>query len=45
MPPKLQARTLRLLELVETHGANPGPPHTQQKTQYRVAKNETGSKP
>ena len=29
MPPKLQARMLRLLELVETHGANLGPPHTQ----------------
>ena len=29
MPPKIQARMLRLLELIETHGANLGPPHTE----------------
>ena len=29
MPPKLQARIVRLLELIEKHGANLGPPHTQ----------------
>lgn len=29
MPPKLQARMLRLLELIEAHGANLGPPHTE----------------
>ena len=29
MPPKIQARMLRLLEMVETHGANLGPPHTE----------------
>ncbi|TFH85963.1 type II toxin-antitoxin system RelE/ParE family toxin [Billgrantia azerbaijanica] len=29
MPPKIQARMLRLLELVEQHGANLGPPHTE----------------
>lgn len=28
MPPKIQARILRLLELVEEHGANLGAPHT-----------------
>lgn len=28
MPPKIQARTLRLLETIEEHGANLGPPHT-----------------
>jgi phage-related protein len=29
MPPKIQARMLKLLELVEKHGANLGPPHTK----------------
>ncbi|MFU8838615.1 MAG: type II toxin-antitoxin system RelE/ParE family toxin [Thiohalomonadaceae bacterium] len=29
MPPKLQARTIRLLELMEQHGANLGTPHTE----------------
>lgn len=29
MPPKLQARMLKLLELIEEHGANLGPPHTE----------------
>ena len=29
MPPKIQARMLRLLEMVEEHGANLGPPHTE----------------
>ena len=29
MPPKIQARMLRLLELMEKHGANIGPPHTE----------------
>ncbi|WP_416137914.1 type II toxin-antitoxin system RelE/ParE family toxin [Halomonas sp. HK25] len=29
MPPKIQARMLRLLEMVEQHGANLGPPHTE----------------
>ncbi|KTD48071.1 hypothetical protein Lqui_2113 [Legionella quinlivanii] len=29
MPPKIQARMLRLLELIEEHGANLGPPHTE----------------
>lgn len=28
MPPKIQARMLRLLELMEEHGANLGSPHT-----------------
>ncbi|MEJ2419889.1 MAG: type II toxin-antitoxin system RelE/ParE family toxin [Exilibacterium sp.] len=28
MPPKIQARMLRLLELMEAHGANLGAPHT-----------------
>lgn len=28
MPPKIQARMLRLLELIEEHGANLGAPHT-----------------
>ena len=28
MPPNLQARILKLLELMETHGANLGAPHT-----------------
>ena len=28
MPPKIQARTLKLLELMEEHGANLGSPHT-----------------
>ena len=28
MPPKIQARMLKLLELIEQHGANLGPPHT-----------------
>lgn len=28
MPPKMQARMLRLLELIEEHGANLGAPHT-----------------
>lgn len=28
MPPKIQARMLRLLELMEEHGANLGTPHT-----------------
>lgn len=28
MPPKIQARMLKLLELMETHGANLGAPHT-----------------
>ncbi|MCW8125647.1 type II toxin-antitoxin system RelE/ParE family toxin [Microbulbifer halophilus] len=28
MPPKLQARMLRLLELIESYGANLGAPHT-----------------
>ncbi|UDM08327.1 type II toxin-antitoxin system RelE/ParE family toxin [Halomonas sp. NyZ770] len=29
MPPKIQARMLRLLEMVEQHGAHLGPPHTE----------------
>lgn len=29
MPPKIQARTLRLLEMIEEHGANLGSPHTE----------------
>lgn len=28
MPPKIQARMIKLLELIELHGANLGPPHT-----------------
>lgn len=28
MPPRIQARMLKLLELIEKHGANLGPPHT-----------------
>ena len=28
MPPKIQARIIRLLELMEAHGANLGAPHT-----------------
>jgi len=28
MPPKIQARVLRLLELMQTYGANLGAPHT-----------------
>ncbi|ODC02576.1 hypothetical protein BFW38_02455 [Terasakiispira papahanaumokuakeensis] len=28
MPPRIQARMIRLLELMEAHGANLGPPHT-----------------
>jgi len=28
MPPKIQARMLRLLDLMEEHGANLGAPHT-----------------
>ncbi len=29
MPPKLQARMIKLLELIEKHGANLGAPHTE----------------
>ncbi len=29
MPPKIQARMLKLLELMEMHGANLGEPHTK----------------
>ena len=29
MSPKIQARMLKLLELMEKHGANLGPPHTE----------------
>lgn len=29
MPPKIQARIIKLLELVEKHGANLGSPHTE----------------
>ena len=29
MPPKIQSRMLKLLELMEKHGANLGPPHTE----------------
>lgn len=29
MPPKIQARMIKLLELIEQHGANLGPPHTE----------------
>ena len=29
MPPKIQARMIRLLELIEAHGANLGAPHTE----------------
>ena len=29
MPPKIQARIIKLLELIEIHGANLGPPHTE----------------
>ncbi len=29
MPPKIQARMLQLLELIEKHGANLGSPHTE----------------
>ncbi|OGV46923.1 MAG: hypothetical protein A3F46_01975 [Legionellales bacterium RIFCSPHIGHO2_12_FULL_42_9] len=28
MPPKIQARMIKLLELIEKHGANLGSPHT-----------------
>ncbi|WP_333661333.1 type II toxin-antitoxin system RelE/ParE family toxin [Legionella steelei] len=28
MPPKIQARMLKLLKLIEEHGANLGPLHT-----------------
>ena len=29
MPPKIQARIIKLLELMEKHGANLGSPHTE----------------
>ena len=29
MPPKIQARMLKLLDLIEKHGANLGHPHTE----------------
>ena len=29
MPPKIQARMIKLLELIEIHGANLGSPHTE----------------
>ena len=29
MPPKIQARMIKLLEMVEKHGANLGAPHTE----------------
>lgn len=29
MPPKIQARIIRLMELMEKHGANLGEPHTK----------------
>jgi phage-related protein len=29
MPPRIQARMIKLLELIEKHGANLGPPHTK----------------
>lgn len=29
MPPKIQARMIKLLELIEKYGANLGPPHTE----------------
>jgi len=29
LPPKLQARMLKMLELIEKHGANLGSPHTE----------------
>lgn len=29
MPPKIQARMIKLLELMEKHGGNLGPPHTK----------------
>jgi len=29
MPPKIQARMIRLLEMIEMHGANLGEPHTK----------------
>ena len=29
MPPRIQARMLRLMELMEKHGANLGEPHTK----------------
>jgi phage-related protein len=29
MPPKIQARMIKLLELIEKHGANIGSPHTE----------------
>ncbi|MFW2572352.1 type II toxin-antitoxin system RelE/ParE family toxin [Legionella sp. 29fVS95] len=29
MPPKIQARMIKLLELIEKHGANLGHPHTE----------------
>jgi len=29
MPPKIQAKMLKLLELIEKHGANLGAPHTE----------------
>jgi phage-related protein len=29
MPPKIQARMLKLLDLIEEHGANLGSPHTE----------------
>jgi len=29
MPPKIQARLIKMLELIEVHGANLGEPHTK----------------
>jgi len=29
MPPKIQARMIRLMEMIEIHGANLGEPHTK----------------
>jgi phage-related protein len=29
MPPKIQARMIKLLELIQKHGANLGAPHTE----------------
>ncbi len=29
LPPKIQARMIRLMELMEKHGANLGEPHTK----------------
>lgn len=40
MPPKIQARMIRLLELIERHGANLGSPHTDVKKSQKTPKKE-----